>query len=480
MENHQNRLRVLVAGATGYVGGRLVPLLRKKGYLVRCLARNPEKINARNWQDVEVVQGDVLQPDTLLPALKDIDVAYYLIHSMGSKHDFESMDLQAARNFGRAAKNAGVSRIIYLGGLAKETENLSSHLKSRQETGKVLAESGVPVTELRASIIIGAGSASFEIIRDLTKKLPLMITPKWVKSLCEPIAIQNVLDYLLVCLDESKTTGEILEIGGGEVLTYRKMMKTVADVMGKKILMIPVPVLTPRLSAYWLNIVTTVPMSIAYPLVDGLRNDSICTDHRLREWTDIQPLSFRDAVRSALQSEATGEIESRWTEAEGDSDTKIVTHQSPKILQDKQIIQTSLSADTVFKNVQKIGADVGWYYANWAWKLRGLMDRMIGGVGMRRGRRHPEQIRVGDAIDFWRVESYTKGSYLKLKAEMKLPGQAWLEFKVETENGTGTIFYQTATFIPEGAFGMLYWYILTPAHFLIFKHMARNIVQNSP
>lgn len=471
--------KILVAGASGYVGGRLVPKLMERNYSVRCLARNPEKVQARNWTKVEIVKGDVLKPETLQSGLQGIDIAYYLIHSMGTKENFESLDIQAARNFGKAAKHAGIKRIIYLGGLADDNKDLSPHLKSRQETGKLLAESGVPVTELRASIIIGSGSASFEIIRDLTKKLPLMITPKWVNSLCEPIAIDNVIGYLLACIDEPRTINQVLEIGGGEILSYRKMMKSVAEVMGKKILLIPVPVLTPRLSAYWLNIVTTVPMSIAHPLVEGLRNDSICTDHRIRDWINIDLISFKDAVGKSLESDASGTIESSWTEASGIPSALIFPQKTAKVLQDKQTIETTIDAEKVFSNIQNIGGNIGWYYAGWAWKLRGLFDRIIGGVGMRRGRRHPTQIRVGDPIDFWRVEKFLPKSHLKLKAEMKLPGEAWLEFKVDSNSQGNTVFQQIATFEPNGWLGSLYWYILFPAHLLIFKNMARNIVKYS-
>ncbi len=472
--------KILVVGATGYVGGRLVPLLIKEGYPVRCLARNPEKLKAREWKNIELYQGDVLEPDTLSNPLKDIDVAFYLVHSMGNQKDFEDLDAKAARNFGRAAKEAGINRIIYLGGLARETQNLSSHLKSRQEVGQILGESGVSVTELRASIIIGSGSASFEIIRDLTRKLPVMITPRWVKSLCEPISIRNVLEYLLGCLKEPRTRGEILEIGGGEILTYANMMKAVAEVLGKKLLIIPVPVLTPRLSAYWLNIVTTVPMSIAYALIDGLKNNSICTDHRIRELIPIKLFSFKESVHRALDREASGSVASSWTEASSANMGIPVTEgESKKILQDIRILEIKDNPKEVCQRIQKIGGDVGWYYANWAWKLRGIMDRMIGGVGMRRGRRHPEKIRIGDAIDFWRVEGYSPGSYLRLRAEMKLPGLAWLEFRVYQDKNEQNIFQQTATFLPSNWFGILYWYLVMPAHFFVFKNMARRIVNST-
>jgi uncharacterized protein YbjT (DUF2867 family) len=478
-DNSKKYHRLLVAGASGYVGGRLVPLLLAKGYTVRCLARNPDKLLAREWAAAEIVQGDVLKPETLEAAFDQIDVSYYLVHSMTGQKDFENTDARGAENFARAAKVNGIKRIIYLGGLAKQTKGLSAHLRSRQEVGRILGDSGIPVTELRASIIIGSGSASFEIIRDLVSKLPVMITPRWVQSLCEPIAIRNVLQYLVACLSESRTEGKILEIGGGEVLSYARMMETVAEVMGRKILMIPVPVLTPRLSAYWLNIVTTVPMSIAFPLVEGLRNDSICTDRQIQEWVKIELLDFKESVRLALNSQLGGELISRWTEASSGISESILQTNSSKVLQDKRAITTNVSPDQIFKLIQQIGGEVGWYYGTWLWKIRGLADRMIGGVGMRRGRRHPINIRIGDAIDFWRVEKFEAGHMLILKAEMKLPGQAWLIFRVyENSNGSTTL-EQTAMFLPSGWLGILYWYAIMPAHFLVFRNMIKNIVKKA-
>ncbi len=476
MTNQNNKKKILIVGATGYVGGHLVPALLKKGYQVRCMVRNPEKLLARNWKNVEIIEGDVLKPETLPKALKNIHTAYYLVHSMGGSKNFEKTDAVAAANFCKAAKASNIQRIIYLGGLAKDTDSLSSHLKSRQEVGTILGSSGVPVTEFRASIIIGSGSASFEIIRDLVKKLPVMVTPKWVKSRCEPISIQNVIEYLVLCLEEPRTINQVLEIGGGDILSYARMMRQVAEVMEKKLWIISVPVLTPRLSAYWLNLVTTVPMSIAYPLVDGLKNDTICTDHRIREWIKIKLISFTQAVRSAIEEENLGELESRWTEASGYSYDPASNYKNVKLLQDKRIINSPLSQKAIFDVIQRVGGDNGWYYANWAWQLRGLFDRLIGGVGMRRGRRHPTNIRVGDAIDFWRVEKFEAGHFLKLRAEMKLPGIAWLEFRIEKAANGESIFQQLATFLPKNWFGFFYWYTIMPAHFFVFRNMAKKIV----
>lgn len=473
----QTKLKIAVLGASGYVGGRLVPKLLEEGYSVRCLARNPEKLSSRDWPSAEIIYGDVLNPDSLSPALQNIDVLYYLVHSMQGKADFKDLDIRASKNCGAAARAAGVKRIIYLGALAKQSTDLSPHLKSRQEVGNVLRQAGVEVTELRASIIIGSGSASFEIIRDLVKKLPLMITPRWVRSLCEPISIDNVLEYLLACLEEPRTVNQILEIGGGEVLSYGNMMKAVAEVMGKKLVMISVPVLTPRLSGYWLNIVTTVPMSIAHPLVEGLRNDSVTTDHRIREWINIELHPFKESVRKALEEDQQGLLASRWTEAENSLSTISEKNIQLKVLQDQRIVKSELPAEKIFQVFQSVGGDNGWYYANWLWQLRGIMDRMIGGVGMRRGRRHPIEIRIGDAIDFWRVEKFEPGRSLKLKAEMKLPGQAWLEFKVQSTPDQTSVFEQNATFFPANWIGYFYWYAIFPVHMLVFKNMAKSIVR---
>ncbi|MBD3385282.1 DUF2867 domain-containing protein [candidate division KSB1 bacterium] len=462
--------KILVAGATGYVGGLLVPLLLEKGFSVRCMARNPAKLAAREWKTKDRVAADTLDPASLDTAMERIDIAYYLIHAMGSKGDFKRKDIQSAQNFARAASRAGIQRIVYLGGLGREADGLSDHLRNRQEVGRVLSETGISVTELRASIIIGAGSASFEIIRDLVKKLPVMITPRWVQSRAEPIAVDDVLFYLIACLEESRTINQVLEIGGGEILTYGGMMKQVAAVMNKRLVMIKVPVLTPHLSAYWLNLMTTVPMSLAFSLVEGLRNDTICHDHRIRKWIPRNLIPFQEAVRRALNQKLP---DSRWTEASGES-KELLSEKDRHFFKDERLVHTDVRSEKLFGIIQRIGGENGWYYASRVWRLRGFLDRLIGGVGMRRGRRHPVQLRAGDAVDFWRLETMIPGKMIKLRAEMKLPGTAWLQFKV-SESARGSVLEQTAIFEPDGFFGQLYWIVLKPVHFFIFRNMARNI-----
>jgi uncharacterized protein YbjT (DUF2867 family) len=473
---NSSKSRVLIAGATGYVGSRLAPRLRNAGYAVRCIARNTEKLINRNWTDIDIVQGDLNDRQSLRAAMKDMDIAVYLVHAMSSDGDFAAKDLHYAENFARVAAESKIKRIIYLGGVGSSDQKLSHHLESRQNVGRELGRTGIPVTELRASIIIGSGSASFEIIRDLVKKLPVMITPRWVKSLCQPIAIRIVLDYLLGVIEKPETAGQIFDIGGKEVLSYADMMRQVAEVMNKKIYIISLPVLTPRLSAYWLNLVTTVPMSIAFPLIDGLRNDTVCQNQTIDRYVKVDKRPFREAVQMALYREKKYEIESRWTEA--DTIDSSVSHRSESgHLSDNRQIRTNIPARHLFECVQQIGGERGWYYGNWAWKLRGQFDRLIGGVGMRRGRRHPIDIRVGDVLDFWRVAEFEPDHRLKLQAEMKLPGIAWLEFKVDKINDDTSVFHQMATFIPQNWFGYLYWYVFAPAHYFIFRNMALNIIR---
>jgi uncharacterized protein YbjT (DUF2867 family) len=467
---------ILVTGATGYIGGRLAPRLVVQGFAVRALARDPRRLGALAAAGVTCVAGDVLEPESLGPALQGVTTAYYLIHSMGAGPDFAARDREAAANFAAACAAAGVQRIIYLGGLGRAGPSLSKHLASRQEVGDVLRAGPVPVTELRAAIIVGAGSASFEIIRDLARKLPVMICPRWVRSRCEPIAVDQVLAYLIGALHEPRTIGEVLEIGGGEVLTYEDMLRQCALALGKRIRIVVVPVLTPRLSAYWLNLVTSVPMHIARPLVEGLRNDVVTTDQRIREWIPVAPLTFRAAVARSLAEEHAGPLATRWTGAAAAS-ARTGVSSSGTVVGDEQRRVATVPAAVVFATVERIGGATGWYYGDWLWRLRGLLDRLLGGVGMRRGRRDPVAIALGDPIDFWRVEEFVPGRLLRLRAEMKVPGAATLEFAVEDQPGGGAILSQRARFRPRGVWGRVYWNALLPLHLLVFRGMADGIVR---
>lgn len=449
-------MTVLVTGATGYIGSRLANRLLHLGIPVRAMARDPRRLPALAAAGAQCVAGDVMEPATLPPALEGVTVAYYLIHSMADGADFARRDREAAGNFAAACAEAGVQRIVYLGGLGTPGATLSTHLASRQEVGDVLRAGSVPVTELRAAIIVGAGSASFDIIRDLARKLPLMICPRWVRSRCEPIALDQVLEYLVGVLEDRRTTGQLLEIGGGEVLTYADMLRQCAAEMGKRVRILVVPVLTPRLSSYWLNLVTRVPMRIARPLVEGLRNDVVTTDQRIREWIPATPMTFRQAVGRALSDGSAAPA---------------------AVLLDERTVSANTTPALLFAAVERIGGPTGWYYANWLWWLRGALDRALGGVGMRRGR-GPGPLAVGDPLDFWRVEELVPGMRLLLRAEMRVPGAATLEFEVgASEEGGGAVLTQRARFEPKGRWGRAYWDALRPVHSVLFRGMANAIVR---
>lgn len=481
---HSGTQRVLVTGATGYIGGRLVPELLKAGYRVRVLARDPVRLQGRSWlAEVEVAQGDVFQADTLDKALAGIDVAYYLIHSMRGGDDFHEQDIRAARNFAAAAQRQGAARIVYLGGLGETTATLSQHLRSRQQTGDALRESGVAVTEFRAGVIVGSGSLSFEMIRYLTERVPIMICPLWVFTRIQPIGIRDTLAYLVSALNTPESAGKIIEIGGAEVITYRDMMLGYASARGLRRFMIPVPVLTPRLSSYWVHWVTPVPSDIARPLIEGLRNEVIVRDDSARRlFPEIQPVNFATAVRRALEKLEASEVETTWADAlvssQPDQPPVVLTTHEGMILEQRQQ-RVSSPPPAVFRAFSSLGGDKGWLYFNWAWRLRGILDRLVGGVGLRRGRRHPTQVRVGDALDFWRVEAVEENRLLRLRAEMKVPGRAWLQFKAEALEDGGTLLVQTAFFAPKGLFGLLYWYVLYPLHSLIFSGMIRELSQRA-
>ena len=479
----QNSL-VLVTGVTGYIGGRLVPRLLESGYRVRVLVRDQNRLQGREWLDqVEVVQGDVLNPATLAQAMPGVSAAYYLIHSMSGSADFDQRDIQAARNFGEAARANAVERIIYLGGLGDAATDLSKHLRSRQETGQALQEAGVPVTEFRAAVVVGSGSISFEMIRYLTERVPVMICPRWVFTRVQPIAISDVLNYLVAALETPQSSGRMIEIGGSDVITYGDMMLGYAQTRGLRRWLLPVPVLTPRLSSYWVHLVTPIPADIARPLIDGLRNEVIVREGIAQElFPQIKPMDYTSAVSLALADLEAHHIETSWSDAmvtsQGDVVPVALSTQEGMILERRQQI-VSAPPDAVFKMISRLGGQTGWLYLNWTWRLRGWIDRLVGGVGLRRGRRDPDVVRIGDAIDFWRVEAVEPDKRLLLRAEMKLPGRAWLQFESHPHAEAQTRLVQTAFFAPKGLSGLAYWYLLYPIHQLIFAGMLRNLAQRA-
>ena len=466
---------ILVTGATGYVGGRLVPRLLASGHRVRCLVRDATRLQGRDWlPHVEVVTGDVLQSGGLAAAMVGVDVAYYLVHSMAAGSGFHERDVEAARRFAGAAADAGVARIVYLGGLGDPAEDLSAHLRSRQATGDALREGGVPVTEFRAAVVVGSGSISFEMIRYLTERLPVMICPAWVYTRVQPIGVDDLLRYLVAALEVPQSAGAIVEIGGADVRTYGDMMLGYAAVRGLHRRLQPVPVLTPVLSSYWVHLVTPIPSTIARPLIEGLRSEVIVRDDAARRlFPGIHPVDYATAVRAAVATLEDGEVETSWADALATSRRgaapKVFTQEAGMLIERRRKHVAAAPAD-VFAVCLGIGGGHGYGYGDWLWEARGAVDRLAGGVGLRRGRRDPRDLRVGDALDFWRVEAVVPARLLRLRAEMKVPGRAWLQFETLPE-GDGTLLVQSAYFAPKGLPGLLYWYGLYPVHARIFSGM---------
>ncbi len=472
-------MHILIVGASGYIGGRLVSLLQAKGHDLVLMSRDARHLAAR-FPDARVVAADLLDPSTLSPALEGIEVAYYLAHSMGAgERGFAERDRQAARTFAQAAEHAGVSRIIYLGGLGDDAAGLSHHLASRHQTGAELAAYGVPVTEFRAAVIIGSGSASFEILRHLTERLPVMITPRWVGTRCQPIGIRDVLDYLTAALEHPEIVG-IVEVGGPDVISYGDMMRTYARLRGLRRLMIPVPVLTPRLSSYWVNLVSPVPAGIARPLIEGLRNEVVVRQPGPAAAFGLRPLPYVEALQRAIDRTDRHDVESTWFDALAAPDKASLASVTAKegMIVERRQRSVAASPEQVFAEVERVGGDAGWPYANILWRIRGLVDRIVGGVGLRLGRRDPDNLRVGDAVDFWRVEEIRRPTLLRLRAEMKVPGRAWLQYDVLPIDG-GCQLVQTAFFEPKGLPGLAYWYVLYPVHGLIFRGMARVLAERA-
>ncbi len=469
---------ILLTGATGYVGGRLLKLLEAENHSIRCIARRPEFLQSRIASEVEVVAGDLLDADSLERALEGVHTAYYLVHSMGSAHDFEETDRKAAENFAKAAHSQKVQRIIYLGGLGSPGVKLSPHLRSRQEVGKILRQAGVPVIEFRASIILGSGSLSFEMIRALVERLPIMITPRWVSILSQPISVNDLLQYLRSALDLPISRSSIFEIGGPDRVSYGELMGEYARQRGLRRFMISIPLLTPRLSSLWLGLVTPLYARVGRNLLDSIRHPTVVQDDTALRVFSVQPVGTVEAIARALRNEDREYAETHWSDPVSSSGpaSRWGGMRFGNRLIDSHQIQVSAPPHVAFLPIQKIGGSTGWYFGNWIWRIRGWMDLLMGGVGMRRGRRNTDGVRTGDIIDCWRVEAFEPGCRLRLAAELKLPGRAWLEFKV-TESGNGSLIRQTATFDPIGLCGNLYWYLAYPLHQVVFAGMLSGIAR---
>jgi len=465
----------LLTGGTGYVGGHLLEALESEGVHVRCLARTPRKLLGRVADTTEVVQGDVFDKPSLARAMQGVTTAYYLVHSMGDEGDFEALERKAARLFGETAREAGVERIIYVGGLGSGPD-LSAHLETRQEVGRILRESGVPTLELRASIIIGAGSLSFEMIRSLVDRLPVMITPYWVRVPAQPIAIEDVVSYLVEARDLEFEESRVFEIGGADVVSYGEIMREYANQSGLQRLMIPVPVLTPTLSSLWLGLVTPLYAKVGRKLIEGVRNPTVVEDRSALTVFSVRPCGISEAIARALADEKRDSAGTRSSDAAGSGPDPDDSTVSRRRIIDRRTMRVRGTASQAFEPVLRIGGDAGWYFGNSMWKLRGFIDSLVGGPGLRRGRRDPRDLRPGDTIDFWRVETMEPNRLLRLKAEMKLPGLAWLEFEV-TPDGTDARITQTAIFDPAGIGGILYWYLLLPVHNVMFAGMLRRIAE---
>lgn len=472
----QHKELIALTGATGYIGGRLRKELEAAGYQVRCLVRRPAELEGVVGPNTEVVEADMFKPETLAPALQGCDVAFYLVHSMGSAEDFEERDRQAAGNFGDAAKEAGVQRIIYMSGLGEDVGE-SAHLRSRQEVGKVLRASGVQVIEFRASVVLGSGSLSFELVRNLVERLPVMTTPRWVTVPTQPIGIMDLLRYLMASIDHPVDESRIYEIGGQDQTSYGGLMAEYARQRGLKRRMIPVPFMSPYLSSLWLSLVTPVYAQVGRKLIEGLRVPTVVTDDSALKEFGFTPEPVSEAVARALRNEDEDFAATRWNDAlsSGAEPRAWDGARFGSRLLDSRVIEVNAPIERAFQPIERIGGASGWYYATWLWKIRGFIDKVSGGVGIRRGRRDPYNLRLGDTVDWWRVEQIDRPTLLLLRAEMRLPGRAWLEYELEATSNTSTTIRQTAIYDPVGLPGLLYWYAVSPFHYFIFGGMLREI-----
>ena len=479
-ENKFDNQLIMLTGATGYVGGRLLKILEQRGYRVRCMARRPDILTSRVSTSTQVVEGNVLDINSMQVALKGVRVAYYLIHSMSSEGSFEEIDRKAAHNFGEVAKAAGVERIIYLGGLGNDEDELSPHLRSRQEVGNILRKSGIPLVEFRASIVIGSGSLSFQLIRSLVERLPIMITPKWVQVAAQPIAIEDLTEYLEAALYLPDSGSRVYEIGGADQVSYADIMRIYGSCRNIAVRMIPVPLLSPYISSLWLGLITPLYARIGRKLIQSIVHPTVVREKSALKDFNIKPMGVNAAIRRAIDKEDKEFSETRWSDSISSSG-KMPSWLSKSFgsrLFDSRTIKVNLPPEVLFKPIQRIGGETGWYSWNWLWQLRGFFDLLVGGVGMRRGRAHFDILRVGDTLDFWRVEEYEPNHLLRLTAEMKLPGRAWLEFEVLGDDLSSTI-RQTAIFDPVGLLGLVYWYALYPLHQLVFAGMLRGITDKA-
>lgn len=462
---------ILLTGATGYVGGRLLRRLEREGYPVRCLCRNPETLSGRSAPRTEVVRGDLLQPASLREVLQGVETAFYLVHSMHSGDSFESHERESARNFANAAAAAGVKRILYLGGLA-HGDDLSPHMRSRARTGDILRQGTVPLVEFRASIILGSGSASFEVIRALVERLPVMITPRWVSQAAQPIAIEDVIEYLVQGIRHPCEGHQIVEIGGADVTSYAGLMREFSRQRGLRRWILRVPFLSLTLSSRWLTLITPVYASIGRFLIESVRHPSVVRDPEPARSFDVRPMGTDRAIARALSNEDRLAAETRWSDAGSSAEFGAVPGHDT--LKDARSVFVPLDSDRAFAPIRRIGGQTGWYFGNSLWRIRGLIDLMTGGVGMRRGRPDAETPLPGTTLDFWRVQVYDPARRLRLLAEMRVPGRAWLEFEAKPVQG-GTVLSQTATFEPSGLLGLLYWHMLWPVHAVMFRMMLRRI-----
>ncbi|UFR03639.1 SDR family oxidoreductase [Streptomyces sp. Go40/10] len=481
-------LRCLVTGATGYLGGRLVPELLARGYAVRCLARSPGKLRDHPWAGrAEVVRGDVTDEASVRTAMQGTDVAYYLVHALGTGRGFEEMDRRAARIFAEQARAAGVGRIVYLGGLIPSgvpEHELSPHLRSRAEVGRILLASGVPTAVLRAAVIIGSGSASFEMLRYLTERLPAMVTPSWVRTRIQPIAVRDALRLLVGCARLPHDVNRAFDIGGPDILTYQEMMQRYAAVAGlPRRVILPVPLLTPRLSSLWVGLITPVPGALARPLVESLRHEVVCAEQDIVRYVPDPPegsLTLDQAIRLALRRVQDADVATRWSSASTPRAPSDPLPTDPgwaggSLYTDDRERTVAASPEALWRVVEAIGGENGWYSSPLAWSLRGWLDTLVGGVGLRRGRRDATRLRAGDSLDFWRVEEIEPGRLLRLRAEMRLPGLAWLEMTVARDPQGRTVYRQRALFHPHGLAGHVYWWGVAPFHAAVFGGMIRNI-----